>query len=142
MNLHDIYLAAQIAESDSKNSAENNNSENNNSENIYTAEETPIGTWVDGRTIYRIVLDYSNNPYQSGQLELPTTMNAEYFIKMDALGYYYQNGIKYFLYSVAAPDGGGKALVYYPDGNWIHVTGAGVYISHFILEYVKINDET
>lgn len=109
---------------------------------IYTVGETPIGTWVDGRTIYRRVLDYSDSPINVNYVTLEEEFKPEYIIKMDALGVDYTVNPHTRMYLYSTTSGISLRQLYYEKDTRLLYTEGSYPISYIILEYVKENDET
>ena len=109
-------------------------------DNVYSSEEQVIGTWIDGKPIYRIV--YQNIAYTTAGALKPTidvsSLNVDTVIRID--GFRYLNNIYYRM--------GTNCYVYYDTSSKI-LTGSifsgtssvqsGKYTS-IIFEYTKTTD--
>lgn len=110
---------------------------------VYSTEETRIGTWIDGKPIYRVVLLYSYNKYANDferTVDI-SALNVENLVTLRATTYdsrgmlyvsgYCKGASQYFSARIA----GGK--IYLSGG------GIGAYIERIYItfEYTKTTDE-
>lgn len=57
-------------------------------ENVYSIEETRIGTWIDGKPLYRQIMSYRMNSQGSGVTEFSTNLSADMFSRCDVFSFY------------------------------------------------------
>ena len=66
-------------------------SEEEHNKQVYSTSEQRIGTWIDGKPIYRKVLD-CGLLLNSGVKEVPTGLTNVNYLKWDAIAVYIQGG--------------------------------------------------
>ena len=95
--------------------------------NVYSTEETVVGTWIDGRNIYRKVFVGSSGTYDVADL------NIEGPIRLEAYGTY-SGGYKMCLTSTSGING----REMYIKNNTLTINNKYWNIQHAIIEYVKV----
>lgn len=103
--------------------------------NVYSTQEQIVGTWIDGKPIYRKVLDYSNELWASGTKDITELfieqIISSYFIGCDgATG----GGIQWAQGVISSNT---KCLYFSEDYTQMFRTG-NAYYKYVILEYTKI----
>lgn len=104
--------------------------------NVYSTQEQIVGTWIDGKPIYRKVLDYSNELWASGTKDI-----TELFIE--------QIISSYFIGCDDDTTGGGtqwaqgvissnNKYLYFSEGYTQMFRTGNAYYKYVILEYTKI----
>ena len=110
-----------------------------NKVNSYSTEEKVIGEWIDGKPIYRKVLDVRNNGLGVTSFSINVSdLNIDYLIDSNALGSSYNKygGNKWVLSCVTES---GRYL--YLEGATQNLRGSSNEYIHFaILEYTKTTD--
>ena len=96
-------------------------------ENVYSTEETVVGTWIDGRNIYRKVFVGSSGTYDVSNL------NIDVIIRLEAYGTYI-GGYKMCLTSTS----GINRREMYIKNNTLTINHTSFDIQHAIIEYVKV----
>lgn len=108
---------------------------------IYSTEETKIGTWIDGRPIYRKVAQtVSPSKVNAWEYVYTELHNVAFMCRVSQIIHDKSGEYVYYNYSTS---GGYEALSYNPDnGIKMHVSHAN-YVSvpvTLIMEYTKIAD--
>lgn len=108
--------------------------------NLYSTEEKVVGTWINGKKLYRKVISFSKS---SSTTTVPTGItNGEnariidgYLLSKDGwnIPLWYYNGENYY-----------NAVCISPDGSSLFNSGAGMsgLSGYFIVEYTKTTDST
>ena len=96
--------------------------------NVYSTDETIIGRWIDGKPIYRKVIQKPTNGMDISSLNIETP------IKMEAC-IYVANGNMYFIKSGPEP---GETRFCFIQNNTLQVTPGSIYA---VLEYTKTTDD-
>lgn len=107
----------------------------------YSTDETVIGTWIDGKPVYRKVYDYSAAPIKGGNLQEIkqdiTDLHVKLLINLDGLGNDYYTPYVWNL----AVNGGAGVLVLNKDKTGIVYSGGNFFeLHHVIIEYTKTTD--
>lgn len=105
--------------------------------NVYSTEEKVVGTWIDGKPIYRKVFDYSNELWSSGNKDI-SNLNIEqitssYFIgcdNADGSGHQWAQGTI----------GNSTRLLYFANDYSVMKREGAFYYKYVILEYTKTTD--
>lgn len=95
--------------------------------NVYSTDETIIGRWIDGKPIYRKVIQKPTNGMDVSSLNIETP------IKMEAC--IHDAGNMYFIKSEPEP---GETRFCYLQNNTLQVTEGSLYA---VLEYTKTTDD-
>lgn len=95
--------------------------------NVYSTKETVVGTWIDGRNIYRKVFVGSSGTYDVAYL------NIDALIRLEAYGTY-SGGYKMCLTSTSGING----REMYVKNNTLTINHISFDIQHVIIEYVKV----
>ena len=114
-----------------------------NTKSTYSTTETVIGTWIDGKPIYRKVIDIGNLPNNDYKDVAHNINNIRDFTKIDAIintgtGYYYSLNMRGT--SVMFAD---NTTVIRADTTKIQIGTTGNYSAqsgYAILEYTKTTD--
>ena len=106
---------------------------------IYSTTEQAIGTWIDGKPIYRKVVQ--GNITSKSQSLFVVNANVETMISID--GYDFSNGIYYFPFNYTQNGSTQKAIFYKKDTDTIEFrsnsyNSGEVFV--VILEYTKTTD--
>ena len=104
--------------------------------NTFSTTETVIGTWIDGRPIYRTVIDKSETPIGGTTTTIDITdLNVDILIRADALGTDNNTGYSGTKWNIGSVSGNSSRLLYI---NNIDLKVEGNYYKYyFIVEYVK-----
>lgn len=115
------------------------------SQNIYSTEETAIGTWIDGKTLYRKVIDFGNLPNKTNKKVAHNINNVDKFTKVRGIA------------TTSGENGGGTweipfanastalvATIYINNATQVTIECNGAdrssYYAYVILEYTKTTD--
>ena len=102
----------------------------------YSTSEMVIGTWIDGKPIYRKVFDYSAAPLHNAQEIDITDLNIDTLINSNGLGRDYESSTAYPRWSLNSVSANNGRLIYLKDATTLKVEGA-YWISYIIIEYTK-----
>ena len=109
------------------------------SSEAYSTTEQPIGTWIDGKTIYRTVLDYHNSPLNGNASVDVTSLNIDTLINTNALGTDNSSGYSGSKWAINSVSSNSNRLIYMSNATTLKVEGS--YYKHWIiLEYTKTTD--
>ena len=106
---------------------------------IYSTTEQAIGTWIDGKPIYRKVVQ--GNVTSKSQSLFVVNANVETMISID--GYDFSNGIYYFPFKYTQDGTTQKAIFYKKDTDTIEFrsnSSESGEVFVVILEYTKTTD--
>lgn len=104
-------------------------------QDVYTTEEKRIGTWIDGKPLYRITV-VVNNPTESTSTDL-SQYNIKEVVKLTGMGFSsdQQISLPYYLTS------SGRAYPWYePSAKRLNHRVVGSNKAYFIIEYTKTTD--
>ena len=104
------------------------------SSNKYSTEEQIIGTWIDGKPIYRKVLDYSSDPWTSGTKDI-FDLHIEQIVSSYFIGYDGANGTSY-QWAQGVISNSNRCLYFSEDYSQMLRMGS-TYYKYVILEYTK-----
>lgn len=93
----------------------------------FSTTEQAIGKWVNGKTIYELTLELSNNRASLGDIQVDTLINISAFPGEDS-------GNVWTIPSVSGLNN--RAAVYIPATNEVAVLG-GYPVSYCVIEYTK-----
>ncbi len=121
----------------------------NENENVYSTNEQVIGTWIDGKKIYRKVF----NPYKNGQYTenytspAPYTMtgfdildNNEVDLVIDSKAISIRASGWIDIYNSGLSNSGKQAIVVNPKDKKMQIVFNEPYTIYIILEYTKTTD--
>ena len=104
---------------------------------IYSTDETVIGTWIDGKPLYRKIIKASVNQGVQKIYDV-SNMNLDDIIRMDGSISQSEGSIVSLPYGTSSND---FAVVYYPkSSNQIEVNTSRAGIVNIIFEYTKTTD--
>ena len=104
---------------------------------IYSYDETPIGTWVNGKPLYRKIIKTSVNQGVQKIYDV-SNMNLDDIIRMDGSISQSVGSIVHIPYGTGSND---FAVIYYPkSSNQIEINTTRAGIVNIILEYTKTTD--
>lgn len=102
----------------------------------YSTTETVVGTWIDGKPIYRLVVDTGYMPNDSIK-DIPISASIDTLVKLE--GHWFKDGefapLNYF-----NPQSQGSSTGCYISPGYIHIESQGdlsTFSSYVILEYTK-----
>ena len=104
---------------------------------IYSTNETVIGTWIDGKPLYRKIIKTSVKQGVQKIYDV-SNMNLDDIIRMNGSISQSEGSIVHIPYGTSSND---FAVVYYPkSSNQIEVNTSSAGIVNIILEYTKTTD--
>lgn len=112
----------------------------------YSTEETKVGTWIDGKPIYRKVIEYSTQPASGSNTFYHGISNVDKFIDIETK-IYRKDGVQHF--APRYTPGENSWNFYYDDITKTKIAfncgsqlRSGTYwgTSYFIFEYTKTTD--
>lgn len=124
----------------------NNRLMNIEDSSIYSTEETKVGTWIDGKPIYRKVIEYSTQPASESNTFYHGISNVDKFIDIETK-IYRKDGVQHF--APRYTPGENSWNFYYDDITKTKIAfncgsqlRSGTYwgTSYFIFEYTKTTD--
>lgn len=104
---------------------------------VYSTEEIAISTWVDGKPIYRKVIDRGS--YKGAGNESVANCNIDKIIRIDALTVDKPDGSGIQTTYTAVNGAGGRYAFYTPSDEIIVLCGS-YYSRYIIIEYTKKTD--
>lgn len=104
----------------------------------YSTTETVIGKWIDGKPIYRIVLDYHQTPITNLGIDV-SALSIDTLIRTDALGTDDSSNYAYPKWTLNSVSGSNSRLIYMQNATTLKVEGS-YYKYWIILEYTKTTD--
>lgn len=110
--------------------------------NTYSTEEQKVGTWIDGRPMYRKVVKISNFAIKDGASYAHGIENIREILPMTCGRMLYSNNIPYYTYPLVAHSGAMMAATYTPTQiQWVGNDSWGTSHTHvFIIYYTKTTD--
>ena len=108
-----------------------------NTSNKYSTEEQVIGTWIDGKPIYRKVFDYSSDPWTSGIKDI-SDLNVEQIVSSYFIGCDGANGTGYQWAQGIISDA--RRCLYFSEDYSQMIRIGSSYFTYVILEYTKTTD--
>ena len=108
--------------------------------NVYSINETEIGTWVDGKTIYRKCFYVSSFPNNGSSLISVANLNISYVVNM--YGFAQSSNTNGFPMNVTRTDNGATAIGIWLDNGSIKIqdgSDRSGYSGYIVIEYTKIS---
>jgi hypothetical protein len=141
--LTDVDLSSptngQVLEYDSTDQVWKNATPSSGGGSSYSTTEQVVGTWIDGKPIYRIVLDYHSAPLSGNKSVDVTALDIDTLVWTNALGTDNSNGYSGTKWSLNSVSANSSRLIYMSNATTLKVEGS-FYKHWIILEYTKTTD--